>query len=256
MIETKKKKRGKGLLIIAIILIMIAGIGFLSYKMLKIATIDVKGNSIVGKEEIISLSEIQIGESLLSISNSKVEENIEKNPYVIFDGLDRVFPDTIIIKVKERVPKAYVEYMGSYVQINGEGYVLSIKDTITGDTLAIIKGIEVKTTTVGSVIEVDNMYQLDQLKEIIATLEKEKVYDIITEINMKDPNAIILSTNDGYTVKLGEFSYIPNKINMFAVMRDKLINEMGITVGGTIDVTTVTSDANKGKGYYSPPTTQ
>jgi len=247
MIETKKKKKGKGLLIVAIILIIISGIGFLGYKTLKIANIDVKGNSIISKEDIITLSDIQLGESLLAISNSKVEEKIEKNPYLIFDGLDRVFPDTIIINVKERVPKALVEYMGSYVQINGDGYILAIKDGTADNTLPIIKGIEVKTTTVGSTIEIDNKYQLDQIKEIIAALEKEEVYDIITEINMKDPNAIVLSTNDGYTVKLGEFENIKYKINFFKATRDQLI-QMGKT-GGTIDITT------GDKAYYEPPST-
>lgn len=240
MVETKKKdkkkKKGKGLIIIAIVLIIIAGIGFLGYKTLKIANIDVKGNSIVSKEDIISLAGIQTGESLLSVSNSKVEENIEKNPYLIFDGIDRVFPDTIIIKVKERAPKALIEYMGSYVEVDKNGYVLKIHDNTNGNTLPIMKGIEVKTTTVGSTIEIDNKYQLSQITEIIASLENEEVYDIITEINMTDPNTIVMSTNDKYTVKLGEFENIQYKIRFFKSTRDQLI-EMGKS-GGTVDVTT------------------
>ena len=248
MVEKKKKKKGKGLLIIAIVLFIIAGIGFLGYKTLKIVNIDVKGNSIVGKEDIISLADIKIGESLLSVSNSKVEENIEKNPYLIFDGMDRVFPDTIVINVKERTPKAVVEYVGSYAEIDSNCYILKIRDNISDNKLLIIKGIEVKTTTVGSTIEIDNKYQLNQMKEIIAALEKEEVYDIITEINMTDPNAIVLLTSDGYTVKLGGFENVQYKIRFFKTTRDQLV-EMG-KKGGTVDVTT------GDKAYYEPSSTQ
>lgn len=243
-IKTKKKKRGKGLLVTAIILIILAGIGFLGYKTLKIAKIEVKGNSIVSTDTILSLADIQAGESLLSVSNSEVENNIEKNPYLIFVGIDRVFPDTIVINVKERTPRALIEYMGSYVKTDGDGFILEIVESSVSSTVPKIKGIVVKTTTVGDIIVIDNKYQLSQLKEIIAALEKEEVYDIITEINMSDPNAIVMTTNDGYTVKLGEFENIQYKIRFFKTTREQLI-QMGKT-GGSIDITTGT------KAYYEP----
>lgn len=243
-IKTKKKKRGKGLLITAIILIILAGIGFLGYKTLKIAKVEAKGNSIVSTDTILSLADIQTGESLLSVSNSEVENNIEKNPYLIFVGIDRIFPDTIVINVKERTPKALIEYMGSYVITDGDGFILEINDSNPSSTVPKIKGIVVKTTTVGDIIVIDNKYQLSQLKEIIAALEKEEVYDIITEINMSDPNAIVMTTNDGYTVKLGEFENIQYKIRFFKTTREQLI-QMGKT-GGSIDITTGT------KAYYEP----
>lgn len=242
--KTKKKKRGKGLLITAIILIILAGIGFLGYKTLKIAKVEVKGNSIVSTDTILSLADIQTGESLLSVSNSEVENNIEKNPYLIFVGIDRIFPDTIVINVKERTPKALIEYMGSYVITDGDGFILGINESNANSTVPKIKGIVVKTTTVGDIIVIDNKYQLSQLKEIIAALEKEEVYDIITEINMSDPNAIVMTTNDGYTVKLGEFENIQYKIRFFKTTREQLI-QMGKT-GGSIDITTGT------KAYYEP----
>lgn len=243
-IKTKKKKRGKGLLITAIILIILAGIGFLGYKTLKIAKVEVKGNSIVSTDTILSLADIQTGESLLSVSNSEVENNIEKNPYLIFVGIDRIFPDTIVINVKERTPKALIEYMGSYVITDGDGFILEINESNANSTVPKIKGIVVKTTTVGDIIVIDNKYQLSQLKEIIAALEKEEVYDIITEINMSDPNAIVMTTNDGYTVKLGEFENIQYKIRFFKTTREQLI-QMG-KIGGSIDITTGT------KAYYEP----
>ncbi len=239
-----KKKKGKWLIIVAVILVILTGIGFLGYKTLKIAKLDVKGNSIVSTEVILGLADIQIGESLLSVSNSKVEANIEKNPYLIFDSINRVFPDTIIINVKERTPKAIIQYVGSTVIIDANGYVLAVADNNTNNAIPVLKGVAVKTATVGSTLEPDNKYQLNQVKEIIAGLEKEEVYGIITEINMTDPNSIVLTTNDGYTVKLGEFENIQYKIRFFKTTRDQII-QMGKS-GGTIDVTT------GDKAYYEP----
>lgn len=61
--------------------------------------------------ELIRKANIEYGKSIFSISESKVVTNIETNyPDIKVRGIERVFPNKIILKLAERVPVAAIKF--------------------------------------------------------------------------------------------------------------------------------------------------
>lgn len=60
-------------------------------------------SSILDEQAIIDASEIEKGKSIIAVNKEKVKASIEKeNPYVEVNFIERVFPNTILIKVTVR----------------------------------------------------------------------------------------------------------------------------------------------------------
>ncbi len=67
----------------------------------------------VSNEDIIKTASVTKGKSIFSISESKVVSNIEKSyPTLKVKGVERVFPNKIILKLAERVPIIAIKFEG------------------------------------------------------------------------------------------------------------------------------------------------
>ena len=70
-------------------------------------------NPEITKEDIIEKTNIQEGKSIFSISESKIVSNIESEfPTIRVRGVERVFPNKIIIHLVERVPLIAIKFQG------------------------------------------------------------------------------------------------------------------------------------------------
>ena len=83
-------------------MIISAIIALLLSPVFNIQTIEVVGNKQISKEEIKSLSGIEIYENLFKVINKKVENNIKENAYINTVKVSKKIPDRIHIEVEER----------------------------------------------------------------------------------------------------------------------------------------------------------
>ena len=122
--DIKTKKILKIIKVLTLIIIIIAaGLFAMLSPIFNLKNIEIKGNNILTRETIISLSEIKTEQNIFKIYNTKDIKNIKQNAYVNEVKIHKKLPDTIQITIQEREPSFILEYGNGYVYINNQGYM-------------------------------------------------------------------------------------------------------------------------------------
>ncbi len=128
--ETNRKKRKKAVFLIkygslaTLLLILIVSAMF--SPLFNIKTIQVEGNNKITEKEILSLAQVQIDQNIFKLSKYKIKKQIKENAYIDDVTITRKLPSNLIIKVEEREPAYLLEYAGSYLYVDKQGYFLEI----------------------------------------------------------------------------------------------------------------------------------
>lgn len=128
--RNRKKKMRKRLLPTLMILIVLAAgcFAFAKSAYFNVETIAVSNNEYYTDEQIIKLSKVKTKVNLFSVKRSSVEKELIKDPYIKNAEVTYRLPDTVKIKVTERVERAAVRYDGKYYIIDGFGSVLAVRE--------------------------------------------------------------------------------------------------------------------------------
>lgn len=201
-----------------------------------IASITVKGNENLTKEEIIEKSNIKIGENIFTLKVSKIISNIKENPYVISSQIKRKFPNQIIITVKERKAAFYSKINDEFYIIDNEGIILDKKKSIENNNLVRLEGINFSNPILGGEIPLDNKKKLkdiNTLSDIIYDYNSKDENIKITVIELNNFLDIKLHCNNNVYIKIGTDDDIPEKLSKaFSILKDKQLKNMK----GYIDV--------------------
>ena len=187
-----------------------------------IKAIEVNGNKIVTKNEIISLSKIQIEENSFKLSKSKIKKQIKENAYIQDVKITRKLPSTILIEIEEREPAYLLEYAGSYVVIDKQGYMLEIKTEKI--SLPIIQGEVTETSNfaVGNRLCTEDLERLAIISKIVELAKVNDIYTIITGIDISNKENIkLIFETEEKVAYLGDSSNMNTKILMIKSILEK-----------------------------------
>ncbi len=231
-------------LIILIGLIVGAIVFALTSPVFNIKEIKVENNSKIPSDTIISLSELKIEENIFKFNKSSTIEKIKENPYIESVNIRRKIPSTIEINIEERVAKFSIEYVGKFVLINTQGYLLEISDT--NQNLPIIKGSKTNEEEIqlGNRLNNDDLEILSDVIKIFNTANDNGIAEKITSIDISDKNDyIIYLQEEKKTIHLGDNTNLSNKmLNAAAIMEQEKGIEGDIFVNGDLN--------NKFKPYF------
>ncbi|MBH31862.1 MAG: hypothetical protein CMG71_07760 [Candidatus Marinimicrobia bacterium] len=87
---------------------------------------DVRGNSILGRDELTALAKVPFAQSLNEISLEEIQRRIEAHPYIKGARVSRRYPKSITIDVVERQPIAYVN-LPSFLVVDEDGFVMPLR---------------------------------------------------------------------------------------------------------------------------------
>ena len=213
----KEKKRKKLIFALKIIAIIILFIGFICFCMLSpifnVNTILVEGNSIVSKEQIISLSGIRINENIFKFSKWQISKNVMQNAYVDDVTVSKKLPDTITITIEERVPTYMIEFGNGYVYLNNQGYILEISSQKL--ELPIILGASTKEENIiaGNRLEQEDLLKLGTVIRIMDDAENNGIANLITTINIEnEKNYVLYLESEKKTVYLGDCTNLETRM--------------------------------------------
>ncbi|WP_305041627.1 cell division protein FtsQ/DivIB [Geoalkalibacter sp.] len=107
----------------------------------RIEAVRVENAARVTVEEVVGLSDIQIGSSIFDLNLDMIGRRIEENPWIATARIDRVFPREVVIRLEERQPRAIVN-LGYLYYVDADGEVFKMLSA--GDRLdfPVITGIE------------------------------------------------------------------------------------------------------------------
>lgn len=220
----KKRNRNKKIIKISLlfILFVIVILCAMFSPLFNIKTIEVNGNKIVTKNEIISLSKIQIEENSFKLGKGKIKKQIKENAYIQDVKITRKLPSTILIEVEEREPAYLLEYAGSYVVIDKQGYMLEIKTEKI--SLPIIQGeiTETSSFTVGNRLCTEDLERLAVISKIVELAKVNDIYTIITGIDISNKENIkLIFETEEKVAYLGDSSNMNTKILMIKSILEK-----------------------------------
>ena len=216
-LETAQKKRKTVFrvikyLVLASILIG-GGIYFLLSPFFNIKEIIVEGNEKIPKEEIISLSGINLEENTFKVQNNEVRKSIKQNAYIDIVEIKRKLPDKIQINVKERVTTFMLTFANAYVYLNNQGYILEVSQTKLN--VPIITGFLTKEEDIhpGNRLCEEDLQRLEQALQITKSAESNDILNLITSINIEDKQDYILELkSEKKTVHMGDNSNLSTKM--------------------------------------------
>ena len=238
--RAKINKIKRKLLLITILLIILLII--LCYTpILQIRKINCIGNKTISYEDIISASNIKLGDNMIRTSKSDAIDNIDNIPYIKSVEIEKDFPSTILIKITECEINSYIEINKKYIYLDDEGKVLEISDKKPEQNVPLLKSGKIKTYKVNEVIVFENSNQISSYKTLITHLKKSIFADNLTNIDISNTNNLNFTVNNEFTVKLGNSEELEYKIFNLAT---EVYNSPESTKKGTFDVS-----AANGKGY-------
>lgn len=86
-----------------------------------VKTIKIVGADLIEEEEIARVSGVNSKDNILLLNVSRVSERITAMPMVQNCKVVRIFPDTVVIEVKERHPVATLRADGGLFEVDSEG---------------------------------------------------------------------------------------------------------------------------------------
>lgn len=234
----KKKNPSKILKGIGIVLLVVGAIAFLcTTPLFNVTEIEVIGNANVSKEEIVSLSQIQLQENMFKNLKTTVKENIKGNAYIEDVKVKRVLPNKMQITVQERQIKFMVKLLESYAYINSQGYILEI--TKQTKEVPIIEGISTPEEEIiaGRRLNIDDLNRLEVALNIVSTCEENEISKYITSINIENINEYTVYMAEKLkTVHVGNNSNLGTKmLYVKAILQAEEGNEGEIFVNGDLN---------------------
>ena len=227
---------GQRLLVTLMVVAVICGV--LYGAVFRIRTISVEGNVNIPDAEIIRIAGLRQGDSIFSLNEKTIARAVNGNHYLIFDSVSRQMPSSVTITVKERTPAAVMNYCGINYILDNKGMVLSETEE-PENTLGLpeISGMELVGAygaTVGRKLNVNVPLQLSTMSTILIELRVMSAEHLVTRVMMSNLGQLLLETADGYSVHLGDYSRLHEKLRSMLYIREYLNGNGSKT--GTIDV--------------------
>jgi len=226
--------RKKGLFLLLFLLAVLVAMVYIGTEVFQVKKVTVTGNQDIKDGDIIRIAGIPVGQNIFKIDRKQVRERIESNPFLKVVSIDFNYPDEVIIEVAEREPAAAIPYLGSYVIVDVEGYVIEIHDKLEDMPYPLVQGLGLRGCTVGKPLSVADWYQLKALSRVLEEIYKQQLQEDISEIIMDDPDDIFMVSQNGTVIRLGQAIEVDKKLKWLKTPNFRDIDNTG--ANGMLDV--------------------
>ncbi len=222
--ETKKSKTIKKVLkwTSLFVVLLVALIFFMMSPIFNVTEIIVSGNNVISTETITSLSQIEIGANIYKTSKEIIKKRIKENAYIESVEVKRKLPNKIELVVKERNTSYMLEYAGSFIYINNQGYILEVSNEKLD--VPIIEGYttNIEELEVANRLNKEDLTRLEMILKIVEFKESNEILEKINRINIEDKqNYTLKMEEEKKTVYLGNASNLSSRmLYLKAVLED------------------------------------
>ena len=250
----KRKKAASQVMAMAVLVVAVLAVLFVlaSSQVFKVRNILVVGNRNLLKEEVITQSGVQLGDNLLSLSDTELKKRLEKNRYIEYIGREFDYRGTLTLRINERLGMGVVNALGLYYVLDAEGMVLECAGSVFPDTVAgpKISGFSMDDNTrvvIGDKLPVRDNGQLESMRRVLTMLDSVGMLGRISQLDVKNLDNLYLMTTDGAKIVLGDDGSLQTKL---LIAREVLAvrEPLGTVRGAKIDV------SSGSEAHYIPDT--
>lgn len=184
----------------------------------------VDGNQYLRIEEIMALAGIEMGMNLFDIDLRTAEEQLRADPRVAEAHLVRRLPRGIDLKIKERVPVAYVPLKQGFAALDVEGRVLSISEEarlrlpqvdLPGKSAYISPGTALSGNNLEWQLQIAELLRPDLIGRVAAIQSNDGRFDLVLDT--------------GIRVQLGDASGLADKLERLRVVLRSIGSDSAVT---------------------------
>lgn len=207
-----------------IIALIITGIIlFLLSPVFTIKNVQVEGNELISKEQIISMLKLGSDTNLFKESKYGISKKIKENAYIDTVNVSRKLPSTLVIKVKERKVKYQLEFGSSFAYIDEEGNILEISSK-KAEGIKCISGFTTEEENIkdGKRINEKDLYRINVINLIINSATNYSIDNKFSSIDISDEKDYkIYCEVENKTIHFGNESNIDTKILYIKAILEK-----------------------------------
>ncbi len=207
---------------------------FLHMPYFNLRQVDVTGNHRLSREEVIEASGLEAGTNLLTVNLKGVADRLRRHPWISSATVYRRLPGRMIMEVEERTPRAILAADKLYY-VDGQGDVFT--RLLPGESLnyPLFSGVEAEQLKARAPELRDLLRKglalLDLLDRKGTGLNRTE----ISEIRINLDQGLILHTNSGRTVLLGQGGF-DVKLKRYAELKAFLARRGRWNSARTIDL--------------------
>lgn len=209
--QAKKKIRDKLGFIFLLIIANLSLILFLRSPFFTIEEISVQGTDKLPLREVHWAMGVKKGMNIWQISPPLLQERILTLPRVAWVAVERVLPGKLCVHIREKDCLALVPYHNYYLELAPDSTFIGIRHNYDGG-LPLINGLPQGWAEVGKKIGDQDLGEI--IAVFLNALQKAPSFPL-AEINVENPEQIIVYTNEGTEVWLGGKDDLSKKIEVF-----------------------------------------
>lgn len=217
-----------GVAVFSSVLIVIGGFFVVQLLMasdlFKIDQVIVEGGQRLNHQQVVELSDIQIGANTFNLDLRLIGRKIEENSWVKQARVQRIFPRQVVIKIVERQPVAIVN-LGYLYYLDGQGEIFKVLDASDKLDFPMITGFEYEKAQEHNA---EYALRLTQIVNLLSNLKGRKSFNLkqVSEIHQESDGGLSLFTLEGSVkIKLGQIGYkskIDRLERIYAELQPKL----------------------------------
>jgi cell division protein FtsQ len=168
------------------------------------------------------------------------KEIINKFSYIKSATVRFTIPNIVTIDIKERKPLCFVNYFGTDVVLDYEGFALQRGKAGIKTALPLIKGLKFDNFKIGQALNIKNIENYIYAKKVISAiidLDKKntfKLLDEVNQINVEDLSKVAIFVDSRLNVNLGNLKDLNYKLTFF---REILTHGLKKEDKGNLDMT-------------------
>ena len=222
--ETKRVRRfgNSTALYISAAILLVLILTFLGTNVfLKIITIDVLGDSRYSKSEIVKVSGIEAGSSIIRIDEASASQRIlAAMPYIEEASITYKLPDKVFISIKESSLLLSIQYNQNKLIINPQGRV--VDNTVYPELkLVEIIGFVPLEANLGSQMKasIDDETKLRHLLVVLSAIDESPLKNSVDYVDISNISRVIIGYKEHFTVIIGISSDTASKL---ALLEEKI----------------------------------
>ncbi len=137
-------------------------------------------------KEVEEVLELKRGETnLFALDLGEKRKKLEKEPSIQKVSISRILPDTLLVEISERIPRAFLYWKGNSTIVDADGIVMSKKSCISLDkNLPVFTGFRAKKE---DLLPGNYLHQIAPALKLLEVASKEIPGVMLLRINLSNP---------------------------------------------------------------------
>ncbi len=183
----------KGLLLFLVFLGIIF-VRTLHMDTLLLDTLKIETSDHITEEVFREITQITTHQNILRYNLEVKEQAIEAHPYIQEVTIQRKYPNTLEIKLKEREEYAIIPYNGNYLFVDRELFLLRISESYMAGEAPVLREVQVRNFSLGDAVITENDDLVKFAFDAYEALSVSGFFSDIAEFYLNEDELIVETT--------------------------------------------------------------